>query len=88
MQQYVWLFVLQGACLAVLQSALLWAIAGERTRLALVAWFALAAEVLLLLFVASTLAQFVTVAAVTAAVTMVVVCAVVLFGDRISRRQV
>ncbi|MFI8568746.1 polysaccharide biosynthesis protein [Rhodococcus sp. NPDC078407] len=81
-QNYVWLFVLQGACLAVLQSALLWAIAGERTHLAFVAWFALAAEVLLLLFVASTLAQFVTVAAVTAAVTMVVVCALVLRGDQ------
>ncbi|MBJ7325233.1 MAG: polysaccharide biosynthesis protein [Rhodococcus sp.] len=86
-QQYVWLFVLQGACLAVLQSALLWAIAGERTHLALVAWFALAVEVLLLLFVAFTLAQFVTVAAVTAAVTMAVVCGVVLFGDRISRAR-
>lgn len=73
-QQYVWLFVLQGACLAVLQGALLWAIAGERTRLALVAWVALAVEVLLLLVVASTLAQFVTVAAITAAVTAAVVC--------------
>ncbi|MDI9894092.1 polysaccharide biosynthesis protein [Rhodococcus sp. IEGM 1381] len=83
-QNYVWLFVLQGACLAVLQSALLWAIAGERTRIALVAWFALAAEVLLLLIVASTLAQFVTVAAVTAAVTMVVVCALVLWGNRVT----
>ncbi|CCQ13766.1 Hypothetical membrane protein [Rhodococcus sp. AW25M09] len=81
-QNYVWLFVLQGACLAVLQSALLWAIAGERTHLAFVAWFALAAEVLLLLFVASTLAQFVTVAAVTAAVTMAVVCGLVLWGNR------
>ena len=81
-QNYVWLFVLQGACLAVLQGALLWAIAGERTHLAFVAWFALAAEVLLLLFVASTLAQFITVAAITAAVTMVVVCALVLWGNR------
>ncbi|WP_415976299.1 polysaccharide biosynthesis protein [Rhodococcus sp. 077-4] len=79
-QEYVWLFVLQGACLAVLQSALLWAIAGERTHLAFVAWFALAVEILLLVFVASTLAQFVTVAAVTAAVTMVVVCGLVLFA--------
>ncbi|KQU45096.1 polysaccharide biosynthesis protein [Rhodococcus sp. Leaf278] len=83
-QNYVWLFVLQGACLAVLQSALLWAIAGERTHLAFVAWFALAAEVLLLVFVASTLAQFVTVAAVTAAVTMVVVCGLVLWGNRVT----
>ncbi len=87
MQNYVWLFVLQGACLAVLQSALLWAIAGERTHLAVVAWIALAAEVLLLLFVASTLAQFVTVAAATAAVTMVVVCGLALWGKDISRRR-
>ncbi|MCJ0978467.1 polysaccharide biosynthesis protein [Rhodococcus sp. ARC_M12] len=87
-QNYVWLFVLQGACLAVLQSALLWAIAGERTHLAFVAWFALAAEVLLLLFVASTLAQFVVVAAVTAAVTMVVVCGLVLWGNRVDRQGV
>ncbi|MDV8024729.1 polysaccharide biosynthesis protein [Rhodococcus sp. IEGM 1330] len=84
-QEYVWLFVLQGACLAVLQSALLWAIAGERTHLAFVAWFALGVEVLLLLFVASTLAQFVVVAAVTAAVTMVVVCGLVLWGNRVDR---
>ncbi|WP_176458160.1 lipopolysaccharide biosynthesis protein [Rhodococcus sp. WWJCD1] len=83
-QNYVWLFVLQGACLAVLQSALLWAIAGERTHLAFVAWFALAAEVLLLLFVASTLAQFVIVAAATAAVTMVVVCGLALWGNRVT----
>ena len=87
-QEYVWLFVLQGACLAVLQSALLWAIAGERTHLALVAWFALGVEVLLLLFVASTLAQFVVVAAVTAAVTMVVVCGLVLWGNRVSPSRV
>ena len=86
-QNYVWLFVLQGACLAVLQSALLWAIAGERTHLAFVAWFALAAEVLLLLFVASTLAQFVVVAAATAAVTMVAVCALVLWGGGVSRQR-
>lgn len=86
-QNYVWLFVLQGACLAVLQSALLWAIAGERTHLAVVAWIALAAEVLLLLFVASTLAQFVTVAAATAVVTMVVVCGLALWGKDISRRR-
>lgn len=84
-QEYVWLFVLQGACLAVLQSALLWAIAGEHTHLALVAWFALGVEVLLLLFVASTLAQFVVVAAVTAAVTMVVVCGLALWGNRMDR---
>lgn len=84
-QEYVWLFVLQGACLAVLQSALLWAIAGEHTHLALVAWFALGVEVLLLLFVASTLAQFVVVAAVTAAVTMMVVCGLALWGNRMDR---
>ncbi|MDJ0395564.1 polysaccharide biosynthesis protein [Rhodococcus sp. G-MC3] len=72
-QSYIWIFALQGACLALLQSVLLWAIAGERTRLALLAWFGLAVEVVLLVFLASTLAQFVVVAASVAAATTVVV---------------
>lgn len=68
-QNYIWIFALQGACLALLQSVLLWAIAGERTPLALLAWFGVAVEVVLLVFVASSLVQFVVVAASVAAVT-------------------
>nr|WP_296769990.1 polysaccharide biosynthesis protein [Rhodococcus sp. (in: high G+C Gram-positive bacteria)] len=77
-QSYIWIFALQGACLALLQSVLLWAIAGERTPLALLAWFGVAVEVVLLVFVASTLVQFVVVAASVAAVTTAVVSAAAL----------
>ncbi|MDJ0401826.1 polysaccharide biosynthesis protein, partial [Rhodococcus rhodochrous] len=53
----LWLFALQGACLAVLPGALLSAIAGERTPLALVAWAGLVLEAVLRFPVASTLRQ-------------------------------
>ncbi|MCZ4077097.1 polysaccharide biosynthesis protein [Rhodococcus sp. H36-A4] len=78
-QGYLWIFALQGACLALLQSGLLWAIAGERTQLAIVAWIGLAVEVLLLFFVAATPLQFVIVAASVAAV-----CAAVVSGFALS----
>lgn len=84
-QSYLWIFALQGACLAVLQGALLWAIAGERTTLALVAWIGLAVEVLLLTVVASTVGQFVVVAASVAAVTSAIVAAVALLDRRAAR---
>ncbi|OZE85097.1 polysaccharide biosynthesis protein [Rhodococcus sp. 15-649-1-2] len=73
-QRYLWIFALQGACLAVLQSALLWAIAGERTTLAILAWLGLAAEVALLTLCASTVLQFVVVAVSVAATTALAVC--------------
>ena len=79
-QEYLWIFALQGACLALLQSGLLWAIAGNRMSLALVAWAGLAVEVVLLLTVASTLVQFVVIAASVAAVCAFVVGAVALVG--------
>lgn len=81
-QGYIWMFALQGACLAVLQSALLWAIAGERTRLALVAWLGLAVEVLLLTLFASTLVQFIVVAVSVAAATTSMVCGIALRDRR------
>ncbi|MGB3371262.1 MAG: polysaccharide biosynthesis protein, partial [Rhodococcus sp. (in: high G+C Gram-positive bacteria)] len=81
-QGYLFIFALQGACLAMLQSALLWAIAGERTVLALVAWFGLLVEVLLLTLLASTLVQFVAIAVSVAAATTAVVCAVALTDRR------
>ncbi|RRQ25898.1 polysaccharide biosynthesis protein [Rhodococcus sp. Eu-32] len=79
---YVWIFALQGACLAVLQSGLLWAIAGNRTRLAAVAWVGLVVEVVLLVTVASTVVQFVTVAASVAAVCAAVMSAVAIGASR------
>lgn len=81
-QGYLWIFAVQGACLAVLQSALLWAIAGERTRLALVAWLGLLVEVVLLTAVASTLVHFIVIATSVAAVTTVLVCAAALTDRR------
>ncbi|WP_338888410.1 polysaccharide biosynthesis protein [Rhodococcus sovatensis] len=81
-QSYLWIFAMQGACLAVLQGALLWAIAGERTMLALVAWLGLAVEVALLTLVASTLEQFVVIAVSVAAATTAVVCVVALTDRR------
>ncbi|MFZ3394671.1 polysaccharide biosynthesis protein [Rhodococcus sp. 7Tela_A2] len=72
-QSLLWMFALQGACLAVLQGALLSAIAGERTHLALVAWAGLLVEVILMVTVASTIEQFVGVAVGVAATTAAVV---------------
>lgn len=74
----LWAFALNGACLAVLQGALLSAIAGERTRLAAVAWVGLAVEVALILTVVSTIAQLIAVAATIAAVTAVAAALLVL----------
>ncbi|EME16591.1 polysaccharide biosynthesis protein [Rhodococcus triatomae] len=72
-QGLLWLFALNGAFLAVLQGALLSAIARERTVLAVVAWIGLAVEVALTLTVASTVQQLVTlVAASSGAVAAVV----------------
>lgn len=81
-QGYLWIFALQGAALAVLQGVLLWAIAGERTMLAAIAWFGLLIELLLLVVVASTLAQFIVVAASVATATTVIVAAVALLDRR------
>ncbi|MEE2035245.1 polysaccharide biosynthesis protein, partial [Rhodococcus sp. CC-R104] len=68
-QSLLWAFALQGACLAVLQGALLSAIAGERTHLAGVAWVGLVVEAILMVTVASTMRQFIAVAVGVAAVT-------------------
>ncbi|WP_138997262.1 polysaccharide biosynthesis protein [Rhodococcus zopfii] len=72
-QSLLWVFALQGACLAVLQGGLLSAIASERTSLAGVAWIGLVVEAVLMTTVASTVQQFVAVAAAVAAVTATVV---------------
>lgn len=72
-QSLLWVFALQGACLAVLQGGLLSAIASERTSLAGVAWIGLVVEAVLMTTVASTVQQFVAVAAAVAAVAATVV---------------
>ncbi|WP_072688950.1 polysaccharide biosynthesis protein [Rhodococcus marinonascens] len=72
-QSLLWLFALQGACLAVLQGALLSAIAGERTHLAVIAWIGLAVEMIAMLTVASTIGQFIGIAVAAASSTALVV---------------
>lgn len=72
-QGVLWMFALHGACLAVLQGALLSAIAGERTHLAAIAWLGLGVEVSLMLATASTVRQLITIAVCVASVTALVV---------------
>nr|WP_271211903.1 polysaccharide biosynthesis protein [Rhodococcus wratislaviensis] len=71
-QSLLWLFALHGACLAVLQGALLSAIAGERTHLAVIAWIGLAVEMTGMLTLASTIGQFIAVAVTVASSTALV----------------
>lgn len=79
-QSLLWLFALQGACLAVLQGALLSAIAGDRTALAGVAWVGLVVEAVLMATVAATVEQFIAVAVGVAAVTAAVVSVLAVRG--------
>ena len=88
-QSLLWVFALQGACLAVLQAGLLSAIASERTHLAGVAWLGLVVEAVLMTTVASTVQQFVAVAVGVAAVTaaVVAVLAVRAAGPAVRRKS-
>ncbi|MFE3293768.1 polysaccharide biosynthesis protein [Rhodococcus sp. NPDC059234] len=79
-QGLLWVFALDGACLAVLQGALLSAIARERTRLATVAWVGLAVEVTLILTVASSMRQLILITVACAAATAAVVSVAALRG--------
>lgn len=72
-QSLLWVFALHGACLAVLQGALLSVIAGERTHLAAVAWVGLAVEMVVMVTVASTLGQLIGIAVAVASTTALVV---------------
>lgn len=72
-QALLWVFALHGACLAVLQGALLSVIAGERTHLAAVAWVGLAVEMVMMVTVASTLGQLIGIAVAVASTTAMVV---------------
>ncbi|MFF2111959.1 polysaccharide biosynthesis protein [Rhodococcus koreensis] len=83
-QSLLWLFALHGACLAVLQGALLSAIAGERTYLAVIAWIGLAVEMTAMLTLASTIGQFIAVAVTVASSTALVAS---LFAVRSARRD-
>lgn len=73
----LWLFAFEGAVLAILQGALIGAIARERTALAAVAWVGLAVEALVLAFAGSVLAMLVG-AAVCVSVTTAVMAGLML----------
>ena len=79
-QGTLWAFALHGACLALLQGALLSAIAGDRTWLALVAWAGLAVEISVMLTVADSIGQLIAIAVACAAVTTVIVSWLALLG--------
>ncbi|MGW6623659.1 polysaccharide biosynthesis protein [Nocardia sp. NPDC055002] len=81
-QGMLWLFALHGAILAVLQGALLSAIAVERTALAAVTWIGLAVEVTLMLAFARTIESLIGTAVSVAAVTTTIVAVVVLRAAR------
>ena len=81
----LWAFALHGAVLAVLQCALLSAIASERTRVAVLAWIGLAVEAVVMLLWATTPGQLIGTAVVVASVTAVAVAvAAVRSADRAS----
>ncbi|WP_336086241.1 polysaccharide biosynthesis protein [Nocardia sp. SSK8] len=77
-QGLLWMFALHGAILAVLQGALLSAIAVERTALAAVTWVGLALEVVLMLAFARSIGTLIGTAVSVAAVTTTIVAVVVL----------
>ncbi|MFI5500089.1 polysaccharide biosynthesis protein [Nocardia asteroides] len=77
-QGMLWIFALHGAILAVLQGALLSAIAVERTALAAVTWVGLVVEVTLMLAFARSIGSLITTAVSVAAVTTTIVAVVVL----------
>ena len=69
----LWAFALHGAALAVLQGALLSAIASERTRVALLAWAGLVVEATVMLVWAKTPGELIGVAVVVASTTALAV---------------
>lgn len=77
-QGLLWLFALHGAILAVLQGAVLSAIAVDRTALAAVTWIGLAVEVTLMVSFARTVPALIATAVSVAAVTTAVVAVIVL----------
>ncbi|WP_107653290.1 polysaccharide biosynthesis protein [Nocardia suismassiliense] len=82
-QGLLWLFALHGAILAVLQGAMLSAIAVDRTALAALTWLGLAVEVALMVSFARSIPTLITtVASVAAATTLVVAVIVLRTADR------
>ncbi|WP_433728849.1 polysaccharide biosynthesis protein [Nocardia sp. CA-129566] len=81
-QGLLWLFALQGAILAVLQGALLSAIAVDRTALAALTWLGLAVELVLISFARSVPTLITTAVCVAAATTVVVALIVLRTADR------
>ncbi|MFE9321472.1 polysaccharide biosynthesis protein [Nocardia sp. NPDC052278] len=77
-QGLLWLFALQGAILAVLQGALLSAIAVDRTALAAVTWLGLVVEVVLMACFARSVPTLITTAVGVAAATTTLVAVIVL----------
>nr|WP_280402233.1 polysaccharide biosynthesis protein [Nocardia carnea] len=77
-QGLLWLFALHGAILAVLQGALLSAIAVNRTALATLAWMGLAVEVVLMVTVASTVTGLILTAVAVAGTTTALVALLVI----------
>lgn len=77
-QGLLWLFALHGAILAVLQGAMLSAIAVDRTALAALTWLGLAVEVTLMVALARSIPALITTAATCAATTTLVVAIIVL----------
>nr|WP_225725934.1 MULTISPECIES: polysaccharide biosynthesis protein [unclassified Nocardia] len=73
----LWLFASQGALLAVLQGALLSAIAGDRTSLAMLTWLGLAVEVIVIRTAVHSVSGAIVAAVGVAAVTTVLVAATV-----------
>ncbi|WP_110293571.1 polysaccharide biosynthesis protein [Nocardia tenerifensis] len=83
----LWLFALHGAILAVLQGAMLSAIAVDRTALAALTWLGLGVEVTLMVSFARSIPALITTVASVAAVTTLVVAVIVLrTADRDSSR--
>ncbi|MDF0529883.1 polysaccharide biosynthesis protein [Tsukamurella sp. 8F] len=68
-QPWLWLFAVDGGLLAVMQGVLLYAIAAERTRIALFAWAGFAVEAALLLTVPHTVGAMIAVSASCVGVT-------------------
>ncbi|WP_280433736.1 polysaccharide biosynthesis protein [Nocardia brasiliensis] len=86
-QGLLWLFALHGAILAVLQGAMLSAIAVDRTALAALTWLGLAIEVTLMVAFARSTPALIATAAACAATTTLVVAAIVLRTAERDRHQ-
>ncbi|WP_433563723.1 polysaccharide biosynthesis protein [Nocardia sp. CA-151230] len=78
----LWLFALEGALLAVLQAALLSAIAADRTAPAAITWVGLGAGIAVMLTCAHSVLSLIVIATATAALTTLVITGLALRGAR------